>query len=177
MASTNRLGQSVGGMVLTVGLALAVVVVIAIFTFRPSDQHITVVDFQPVAASARQSGAFDVALPTNIPSDWKATSVRYRPNPTDPKVATWHLGFYVPEDGYVGIEQTNGTDPGFLTEATARGTEQGEQEINGVTWKKYYSDDSRHYSLAVKQDGVTTVVTGTLSYQELAPIAAGLTTR
>lgn len=177
MASTNRLGQSVGGMVLTVGLALAVVALIAVFTFRPSDQQITVVDYAPVATSARQSGAFDVALPTNIPSEWKATSVRYRPNPTDPKVATWHLGFYVPQDGYVGIEQTNGTDPGFVKEATAHGTEQGEQEINGVTWKRYYSEDARHYSLTTKQDGITTVVTGTLGYDELARIAVGLKNR
>lgn len=162
-------------MVLTVGLALGAVIVIAIFTFSPSDPRIVAVEYQPTAVEARRNGAFPVATPATPPTGWQATSVRYRPYPDNPKLATWHLGFYVPGDNYVAVQQTNADDPTFLKESTVSGTRQGSQQVTGKTWTQYYSPSSGHYSLVNETDGVTTVVTGTLDYAGLASFAATLT--
>lgn len=174
---TARLSQSIGGMLLTILVVLGLIAVVAIFTFRPSEPQVRVVEFQGTAAAARSTGAFDVAVPDPVPDGWLATSVRYTPSVTNPKIATWHLGFYIPPDDYVGIEQTNGTDPGFVAEATNRGKPEGQQVVDGQTWKRYFSEDNNRRALVLDSDGIITVVTGTLNYEQLGRVAASLKTQ
>lgn len=176
VATDKRLGQTVSGMLLTIGCGLGLVLIIAFFTFSPSDPRITQVDYMPTVLAARDTGAFKVAFPSSVPDGWTATSVRYRPSATDPTIATWHLGFYVPEDDFVGLEQTNGADPDFIRESTAKGKQEGTEEIDGVTWARYLSGETGHRSLVSKQGDLTTVVTGTLSYEQLSIFAQSLRT-
>ncbi|MBX6768847.1 MAG: DUF4245 family protein, partial [Actinomadura rubrobrunea] len=51
----------------------------------------------------------------------------------------------------------------------------GTQQVNGVTWTKYHRKDKKANSLArTLPNGVSLVVTGTASYEELAVLAASL---
>lgn len=172
----SRLSQTARDMLLSIGAVIALVALIALFTYKPADEKIRVVDYQPTVAAARSTGAFDVAVPTGAAKDWKATSVRYVPSAADPKIATWHLGFITPTNQYAALEQTNGTDPNFIKESTAKGMPDGEQVIDGQKWLRYYSSDTGHRSLVSSKNGITTIVTGTLTYDELVAMATSLRT-
>ncbi|MGV1036020.1 MAG: DUF4245 domain-containing protein [Candidatus Nanopelagicales bacterium] len=172
----SRLSQTARDMLLSIGAVIALVALVALFTYKPADEKIRVVDYQPTVAAARSTGAFDVAVPTGEAKDWKATSVRYVPSAADPTIATWHLGFITPTNQYAALEQTNGTDPNFIKESTAKGQPDGEQVIDGQKWLRYYSSDTGHRSLVSSEKGITTIVTGTLTYDELATMATSLRT-
>jgi hypothetical protein len=98
-------------------------------------------------------------------------------SPTNPKIATWHLGFYIPGDEYAAVDQSNANDDQFIPETTDKGKPEGEQLVDGVPWTKYVSPESGHHSLVLIQDQLTTVVTGTLTYAALGDFAASLTTK
>ncbi len=174
MARTDRLGTTITGMVLSVLLVLGAVLVVAFFTFRPEDNTIKTVDYQQTVAAAERTGPFRPAVPSPVPTGWQATSVRYRVSATDPNLATWHLGFYIPGDEYAAVDQSNGRSDEFVPEATDKGKVDGEQLVNGVKWTRYLSAESGHRSLVVTQNQLTTVVTGTLSYEALGDFAASL---
>lgn len=179
--TTNaRLARNWRDMAISMGVVLGLIAIIFLFTYRPPpDNPVRAVDYASEVAAARSSGAFAVAAPAH-PEGWTATSVRYRPDPANPKIATWHLGFVSgssPEtDKYVAIEQTNGDDPAFIKTVTAEGKNEGPVTINGMTFTSYSSAETGHRSLLYKTGPVTTVVTGTPSYDELAAFAADLRT-
>ncbi|NQU38287.1 MAG: DUF4245 domain-containing protein [Actinobacteria bacterium] len=175
MAKTDRLSQSVGGMVLTIAAGLGVIGLIALFTFRPQQPEVRVVDYQAAVTAAEiQKPPFELAVPVPVPDGWQATSARYRPVAGNPDLATWNLGFFIPEEDFAGIAQSNATDGEFIRENTVSGERAGTQEINGVEWVRYRSEDDRRTSLVSESDGVTVIVTGTISDTALGELAASL---
>ena len=95
MARADRLGMTIGGMVLTVPLVFGGSAGCCLLHVPPTDASVKVVD-PPTITAAQKSGPFPPAYPSPVPAGWQATSVRYRVSPTNPKIATWHLGFYIP---------------------------------------------------------------------------------
>lgn len=176
----GRMSQTTRDMTLSLLVVIGVVALVYFFTASTPDPVVRVVDYVPTATAARSTGAFDVALPVGLGPQWRATSVRYTPSLDDPKFATWHLGFLNPSDQYVALEQSNLGDPGFIKESTADGKRDGTQTVPasqvGTDWTRYYSETRGHRSLVSKSDGITTVVTGTVSYEELADFATSLRT-
>lgn len=165
----DRLTQTTRNMLMSFGVVFALIAFIYFFTYTPvTGDPVKIVDYTPTLAAVRSSGAFKVDAPIGLSPDWRATSVRYTPAATDSTIATWHLGFVTPDDGYVGLEQSNGTDAGFVKDSTTRGQEVGTQLVEDKTWKKYHSDSTGYNALVLKEDDVTTVVAGTLSYDQLA---------
>lgn len=156
-------------MLMSFGATFALIALIYLFTYTPvTGDPVKVVDYTPTLTAVRSSGAFKVGAPVGLSSDWRATSVRYTPVATDSTIATWHLGFVTPDDGYVGLEQSNGADAGFVKDSTTKGQAVGTQVVEGKTWNKYHSDSTGYNSLVLKDNGVTTVVVGTVSYDQLA---------
>ncbi|MGB3675894.1 MAG: DUF4245 domain-containing protein [Candidatus Nanopelagicales bacterium] len=174
MARADRLGTTITGMVLSVVLVFGAVLFVAFFTFKPADETIKTVDFQPTVAAAMKSGPFPPAVPVPVPQGWQATSVRYRVSATDPDLATWHLGFYIPDDEYAAVGQSNGRSDEYLPEVTSKGKSEGQQEVNGQEWTRYRSEETGRLSLVLTQNQLTTVVTGTLTYEALGEFAASL---
>jgi hypothetical protein len=177
MAKTDRLSQSVGGMLLTILVALGLVGVVALFTFRPQQPQVQTVDYEAAASAARAQSPFPIAVPVPVPSGWQATSARYRPvegSSESSPLATWNLGFFIPDNDFAGIAQTNAGDGQFIRENTVSGESAGTQTIDGVAWKRYRTDDGRRTSLLSETDGVTTIVTGTISDARLGELAASL---
>ena len=89
--------------------------------------RVKVVDYQPtITATPQRVGAIPTRLPvTCFPQDGKATSVRYRVT-DQPKIATWHLGFYIPGDEYAAVEQEQRQRRQFIPRATDKGKAEGE---------------------------------------------------
>lgn len=179
-----RLHPNTRGIILSFAAVIGLIGFIYVFTYTPVDETkaVKVVDYQPMAATARASGAFDVATPTLVDSGYVATSVRYLPTSVNAKTATWHLGFInQAANTYFGIEQSNTGDSDFIKESTVNGKRNGEEVIKGQAWERYDSPEDGYKSLVLRGEGtgqaaVTTVVSGTLSYNELAVIAGNLAT-
>lgn len=169
MAAKRRGRQTVRDMVLSlavVGLLVAFWIAVAPHS---AQNPVKPISYQAELDGARRAAPYRVLAPADLPARWRATSVRF--DAADPHNVRWHLGFIAPDEQYVAIEQTNGTGVTMVADEGQHGTADGEAEVNGVPWARYHG---RYNSLARTQGDVTTLVTGTAGYPELAAFAGAL---
>jgi Protein of unknown function (DUF4245) len=124
-----------------------------------------------VLSAARSDAPYPILAPVGLSERWRATSVRYEPDET---ATTWHLGFVTPQDAYAGVEQSDGRPSNFIQEMTNAGGLEGTREIDGFTWQRWLRESKGQRSLVLTQDNVTTIVTGTASWDELHELASAL---
>lgn len=165
--------QSVRNMILSLGVSVLAAGVIYIFI--PHDEsapEAKPVDYRVELLTARRAASYPVAAPEGLPDTWTATSVRFRGADSD----AWHLGFRDPDGGYVAVEQSAQPKPSaFIKDATqdAKGTGKTET-IGDRTWQRY--EGERYDALVLQEEGVTTVVKGSASFDRLAAMAKALRT-
>lgn len=161
-------------MFLSLGLVAIVIAVVWFFsTPRASDVN-PAFDPAPVVAGAQQAGVFPVATATTLDQGWTINNARYTPSKRNFSQGTWHIG-YINGDQYVGIDQSNTNDQNWLKQVTNGAAEPDEPVIvtaGGRTWE--VRSISNLTSLINEKDDVTTIVSGTLSQEQLVQIAAGL---
>jgi hypothetical protein len=166
--------QTVRDMVLS--MAVIGVVVAGIYLFVPHDDSrnpVKRVDYRVELETARRAAPYPVAAPEGLPKTWRATSVTY--DGGSPDGAAWHLGFLNPENEYVAVEQSNGKPSKFIANVSHRAEKTGEtQQVGEVRWDRY--EGPKYDALVREERGVTTVVTGTAPYAQLAEMAAALET-
>jgi hypothetical protein len=167
----RRLGQTVGDMARSLAVVLAVVGVVLLITWRPQPDAVKVVDVDPFFALASDQAAFE---PLRVPpalDGYRPTSVRWQATAESSGESVWFVGYVTPSDGYLQISQSLASTEDFLLEQTANGLAAGELEIDGVIWDRYESDGRRSL---VRQSDVTTVVSGTESWDAIATAAGFL---
>ncbi|MGW0607302.1 DUF4245 domain-containing protein [Streptomyces sp. NPDC002644] len=162
--------QSVRDMVLSLGLILLAAGVI--YLFVPHDDTAPEpkrVDYRVELLTARRAAPYPVAAPEGLPESWTATSVRYRA-----ENARWHLGFADPDGGYVALEQSTEKPDEFVDSATQGAKKTGTRSVGGRDWDRY--EGERYDALVLREEGVTTVVTGSGGQDDLAAMAGALRT-
>ncbi|UUU28200.1 DUF4245 domain-containing protein [Streptomyces sp. DSM 40750] len=164
--------QTVRDMVLSLGLIVLAAWVI--YLFIPHDDtepELKRVDYRVEMLTARRAASYPVAAPEGLPNTWKATSVRFRGDESD----HWHLGFHDPDGQYVAIEQSAEKPSRFIQDATqdAKKTE-ATQQIGDDTWTRY--EGERYDALVLENEGSTTVIAGTASFDRLTKMAEALKT-
>lgn len=107
--------------------------------------------------------------PTGLTGNWRATSARFE---ADGDATVWFLGYVTPDDQYIAVAQTDGDAQNFIEEQTLDGSPDGEMTVDGQVWQRYTTTDQR--SLVRSSDGSTVVVTGSVSYEQLADFAGRL---
>lgn len=165
-----RMRQTVGDMVRSMAVVLAVVAAILLVTWRPQPDPVREVPVEPVLLIAQTQASFDVLLPDQ--QGLRATSVRWEPTEESGGERVWHVGFVTPEEEYLQVSQSTAASPQFLLEQTANGEPVGSVSIDGQQWQQF-SYDGRN-SLVALDGGVTTVVSGTGSMQSVEQSAASL---
>ena len=157
-------------------LSLAVVGIFVAFLFavvwRPSPDPVRTVDPAYQLQVAREQATFDVLAPVGLSDQGKPTSARFEAGDGDSTV--WFLGYVTPEQQYIAVAQTDGDAEQFIEEQTLEGSPDGERQIAGQTWQQYVSGDQR--SLVRSDPRGTTVVTGTVSYEQLQSFVERLRT-
>ncbi len=83
----------------------------------------------------------------------------------DETSSTWFLGYVTPEGQYIAVAQTDGDAGDFVQEQTLQGQPDGQRTIAGDQWQQYVAGDQRSLVRTTPQS--TTVVTGTVSYEQL----------
>ena len=166
---------SLRNMIISMVIVLGFVVVWVAMVPRPNSITQPPVDVGTVARQVRAETHWPILQPRGLPDGWRATSVRFVRS-TD-GLMTWHAGYQSPDGNYVALEQTQGATRTWVEAETNRGRDEGTLQVAGGTWTKVDRKDKVQFSLVRRGRGpkdLTTIVTGTAPYDELAAFAARL---
>jgi uncharacterized protein DUF4245 len=159
---------------ITAAVACAgLVALIWLLVLRLDGQARPSVDVSQEAARLRAAAPYQTFVPKRLPAGWLATDSRITGTRGDGPVA-WHLGCRTARGGYAAVEESDEAPGAFVPRMANRDRPEGSRQVAGATWERYYRPDKKQYSLARRLPGVTLVVTGTASYDELAALAAAL---
>lgn len=159
----ETVGDAVRSLVVLGGL---VAVVVGIYTVTAPDEQLpSPVDYDHQWQVSAQQYDYPVLAPDPLPSGWRATSVEAESEPTGDR---WRLGLLTDTEDYIGLEQNGGEVQSFLSDWLDDFEPEGESRVDGRTWQRWYeTDDDPQHALVLEADGVATVVTGTVGYDEL----------
>lgn len=171
-------------MVRSLAVILIPLLVITFFATRNlDDAPVTVVDWRPVLAQARDQAPYPVLAPTGLPEDWRATRVTWVKvgdpylNGAPAQRNTWQLGFLAPDDVYISLVQGDLRPEELVKDQSREGRPDGESLVDGKTWQRLITDDERTRSLVLSGSDVTTLVVGDTAYEALESYAATLRDR
>ncbi|MDL2077109.1 DUF4245 domain-containing protein [Streptomyces sp. GXMU-J15] len=172
MAGTSAKQKSVRNMVYS--LAVTILAAGVVYLFIPHEEStpdLKRVDYRVELLTARRAASYPVAVPEGLAKEWKPTSVWFRGDQGD----TWHLGYHAPDGEYVQIRQSTQKPKTFIAEATQGAKEtEATDEIAGRSWTRWTG--GRYDALVLREDGATTVVAGTGSFDQLTEVAGALKT-
>jgi uncharacterized protein DUF4245 len=149
---------------LVLSLLAVLLVLIAIIPLRHHGA-VAPVDYRDELARARADAPYHVLAPDRLPIGWLVTRAAYDPDVSG--AATWHLGLITPGGKYAGVAQSNGPWRLFEIRQSNRGLPHGEISVDGKLWRRQYRKERDVRTLVRMSGGVTTVVSGTASYDEL----------
>ncbi|CAL9304992.1 MULTISPECIES: DUF4245 domain-containing protein [unclassified Streptomyces] len=165
--------QTVRGMFQSMAVICAAAGVI--YLFVPHDDTVDPmkpIDYRVELVTAQRAAPYPVAAPEGLGKDWRPTSVSYDRRNAD----AWHLGFLTPEREYVAVEQSTETPVRHIVKTTHDARDTGrKQQVAGRAWERW--EGPKYDALVLREKGVTTVVTGTASFERLGQMAAALRTQ
>jgi len=177
----NRgLKQSVGDMLRSMAVVLAVVGAIMLVTWRPQPAAVKAVPLEPLATLASNQAAFPVLV---VDSDDQPTSVRWESTPASDGQLVWHVGYVTDDDQYLQLSQSLAESEQDLTEQTSEGVVLEDyadlpalvQDLTAEGWVPLEGQDSDpRRSLLRTNDGSTTVISGTGSWGQIGEAARHL---
>ena len=128
------------------------------------------------AQYVRQETGWAISWP-RLPAGWKATNARF--DSAAGAVQAWHAGYLSPDGQYLSIDQAEkatATD-NWISQRTSNGQSEGTLSAAGRTWRKLRSRAILQRSLVSigpGAHGLTTVLSGTAPYLQLAQFAQTL---
>jgi len=180
---------------MVISMVVIMVAVLAWVAMVPRVSQISqpAVDVASVATQVRRETGWAISQP-RLPTGWKATSVRF--TSADDGVRTWHAGYLSPDGHYIAIDQTaaRGATDAWVSARTSHGLAEGTVTAAGMRWSRLSSPDTVQRSLLSKgsvsdasvsrgsvsrgsvSGELTTVVSGTAPYAQLAQFAEALET-
>lgn len=172
----KRLTTGLGGFTMAMAVCLLLVLAIYLVSPRGDKEVLRTIDYSSQLWAMRGDAPYTVYAPEGLPGTWRPNSSRVTGlNSGGREPVAWHLGFVTPADEYAALEQSDEKASGYVPRMTNSSNPVGTQQVNGVTWTKYHRKDKKANSLArTLPDGLSIVVTGTASYEELAVLAASL---
>jgi hypothetical protein len=132
------------------------------------------VEYEVEAATVARAAPYGLLVPEGLPEQWRATAVRYQP--AGEYGATWRLGFMDPDNEYAALVQADGPAAAFVRRITHGARATGETvRIDDREWHQY--EGPKYDALVLEEADVTTVVTGTATFDRLERLAAALELR
>lgn len=175
-AGRRRGRETVADMVRSLGLVLAIVVVVFLIARPPAStsQRVRVIDYSSDVAQARAAAPYGVLAPAGLSTRWRATSSRAEvPSAGTPGPVSLHIGFVTPADAYAAVAESNIEPTTFVADQTERAAPDGSEQVAGTTWERRRAEGGA-LSLVLSGAGRTVVVTGTAGLDELHELAAAL---
>ena len=159
---------------MVMSLAVVVGIVVALLLLVPRVNSVTQppLDVAQAVSPARQVVGFTPSVPQGLPEGWRATSVRTARSTAD--VLMWHVGYQTPTQQYAAVQQGMDAPAEWVRAQVNRAAKAGVQRVGGAEWTRYVRADKTQNSLVRVHGRVTTVVTGTAGFGELAELASSL---
>ncbi|MBD2896732.1 hypothetical protein amrb99_56830 [Actinomadura sp. RB99] len=172
----KRLTTGLGGFTMAMGACLLLVLAIFVITPRDNKEVLRTVDYSSQLWALRSDAPYTPYAPEGLPPTWRPTSSRLNGLDSGGKQpVAWHLGFVTPKGEYAALEQSNEKPEAYVPRMTNSSKPIGTMQVAGESWAKYHRNDKKANSLARPgPGGMSIVVTGTASYEELAVLAASL---
>jgi hypothetical protein len=89
-------------------------------------------------------------------------------------VLTWHVGYQTAGGRYAAVEQGARAPSEWVEQQVNRAPEQGSVLVRGEQWARRVRADKTQNSLVHTRGAVTTIVTGTASFDDLTRLAESL---
>jgi hypothetical protein len=172
-AATRARGRkTVGDMVRSLAVVLVVVgVIVALNIAEQPDPVVRDVDYPAAIALARQQAAYEVLGPEPVPDGWRVSSARTEP---DGDGVAWHVGLVTRREEYAAVEQSDRDRRTFVDRFVPGSRADGTVRLAGRTWTRRAGGSTDDRALVLESGGVTTLVTGSASWAELAELARSL---
>ena len=154
--------------------SLGVIMVAAgvMYLFIPHDESAAPVkakDYRVELLTAQRAAPYPVLAPEGLGADWKATVVSYKREQNN----AWQLGFLDPDTQYVAIHQSTADPKKYVPDVTQNAKSSGKtRTVGGQAWQLW--EGAKYDALVRTENGATTVVTGTASFERLAEMAGSL---
>jgi hypothetical protein len=163
-------------MVISMLVIMAAVLAWVAMVPRVSEVSQPAVDVTSVTRYVRQQTGWAISQP-QLPAGWKATNVRF--DSAAGAVQAWHAGYLSAEGQYFSIDQADKATASndWISVRTSNGHSQGTLSTAGTTWRKLSSRGILQRSLVSTgpgAHGLTTVLSGTATYPQLAQFAQTL---
>lgn len=174
MAAKTRRNASLGDVAIGVGVLMALIgAVVWFFSLtRPDEPDLPdPVDYESALAAAREEFPYRVLAPEPLPDGWRVTNVRM--DADNPAGHRWRLGMFTDEGQFVGVEQTDGETSSYRDDRLREFAPDGETTIGGQTWERLREEEGDR-ALVRDDDGVVTIVRGTLGFDELVDVVERL---
>ncbi len=160
---------STKNLVLSLLAVLGMVAVLVLIVPRVSSVSGPPVDVHATAVDVKERSGWPIVEAVGLPEGWTTTSARYVR--TTDGFMTWHAGYQTHSGTYVAVEQTIDPSAKWVEAQTNRAPKIGTLEAGGRTWTKYERDTKVQNSLLDDPEtsgDLTTLVTGTASFEEMA---------
>jgi hypothetical protein len=171
----RRLMSGFPGFAMAMLSCLVVVGFVLLVTPRRNPNAMPQVNYQADLNGLVAIAPFTVQAPQGLDPKWYPTSSRLAGRAHGP--LGWHLGLYTPGKQYAALEESDERPDGaggFVSRMTSQGRPEGSLQVAGAAWDKTFRKDKNQRSLVRRLPGVTLIVTGTASYEELATLAGSL---
>lgn len=171
----RRLTSGLPGFIVAMMSCMVIVGMVILLTPRRNQGAIPRVEYLGDLNAMQVVAPYTPQAPEGLSPQWYPTSSRLSGKTGGP--VSWHLGYYTPQKQYAALEQSNepaGGPGGYVDRMTSQGRADGTVQIAGVAWDRALRKDKDQRSLIRHLPGMTIVVTGTASYDELAVLAGSL---
>lgn len=173
-APSRRGLGSARSMIISMVLVMLAVLVWWAWVPRASNTTQPTEDVAGIAREVGLSKHWDPAVAVGLPNGWQAVNVRLVSVGEQPD--TWQAGYDAPGGSYARIVQTKDGAAAWVQAQTGVSKPDGFVTVHGVRWSKLQRTDGGERSLVRSADlgGLTTIVTGTGSWDQLQSFAKSL---
>lgn len=168
---------SAGDLVRSLGVILALVLVVVALAPRPEGETSRVVDYAGALATAAAAASYDVLAPESLPAGWVVVSAgSERLTGGDQGGLVWRLDMRTSDQRFVSLEQSDAGHGPLVRRETQQAAPAGIVRLASgdreLEWTRYVRQEQR--SLVHQTTQSWTVVTGDASWPELEGFVATL---
>ena len=156
-------------------LVVICLVIVAWTAFRQSgESRIRTVDPSSTVQLAAARASYPLLVPTGLDDGYRATSARTDAgNAGDGDAVTLEIGYLTPSEEFAGFVVGDDRRAAPLADVLDGAEERGAVEIGGESWTRSTTTDDET-ALSREDEGVTVVVFGSASDDELETVAAAV---
>lgn len=134
------------------------------------------VDVEQVFADVRLGDTFPVVEPTGLPEGWVPTSAWFDTDAVSGAVGggILHVGYQTPDGSYAEVRQTDGDSGAAVDEWVEGAVRVDDVVVADREWTVVESEQTGKQGLVSTEGGITVVLTGKASQDELEELAASL---